>query len=127
MKTVLLSLLILVSASASAIAQKPKKVLVESQEETIEYATRELDLAMEGPEGELFLLGQKLGVKGHFTYDLTVKDKGNIGSVFAVGNEGGDIKSQNKIKDYLVLEFKFKTFKTPKGNRYKFRYIFKYD
>jgi len=125
MKAVLISLFVIVSVSA--FAQKPKKVLVESQADVVDYATKELDLSMEGPEGELFLLGQKLEIKGKYTYDLTVKDKGNVASVFAVGNEGGDIKSQNKIKDFLILEFKFKTFKTPKGNRYKFRYIFKYD
>ena len=31
--------------------------------------------------------------------DITIDDKGKVASVFVVGNEGGNIQMQNKVKD----------------------------
>ena len=118
-----LAILLFVLAAISSYAQK--KEFIEDKDSIIERATRELDSAMQGPEGELYLFGKEYGIKGSYTLDISIREKGDVSSVFAVGNENGTIESQNRLKDF-IMEFEF-NFKMPKGRYYKFRYIFNFD
>jgi hypothetical protein len=102
-----------------------KKVLIESKEEIIEQATKELTAAMQPPEGSLYLWKVENSIKGEYIIDITIREKGDIASVFMAGSEGADIKMQNMVKDKIRL-FEF-SFKMPKGKTYKFQYIFKFD
>jgi len=115
--------MLLIAVSATAFAQK--KMLIESKEEIIETATKELTLAMQPPEGSLYLFKQEYKITGEYIFDITIREKGEVASVFAAGNEGGSILQQNKVKD-KIRNFEF-GFKMPKGKTYKFQYIFKFD
>ena len=124
-----LIIILILGISVTAFPQekkKKKKELIENKEQVAARATVELDEAMNGPEGELYLLGQEYDINGEYTFDITIHEKGLISSVFVIGNNNGTISSQNRLKDYIKHEFKF-NFKVPKGNRYKFQYTFKFD
>jgi hypothetical protein len=102
-----------------------KKGLIEYQDDIIKEAKHELDSAMIGPEGALYIFYQKKNISGSYIMDLTIREKGEVATVFCVSNDGGNITSQNILKDYLQnLVFDFKM---PKGKRYKFQYEFKFD
>lgn len=102
-----------------------QKVLIEYQDDIIKQAKLELDSAMMAPEGILYLFSQKKNISGSYIMDLTIRERGEVATVFCVSNEGGNITSQNILKDYLQkLVF---SFKMPKGKRYKFTYEFKFD
>ena len=116
-------LLVLIFFTIATFAQK--KVLIESKEDIIEQATKELTEAMQPPEGSLYLWKVENSIKGEYIIDITIREKGDIASVFMAGSEGSDIKMQNLVKDRIRL-FEF-SFKMPKGKTYKFQYIFKFD
>jgi hypothetical protein len=118
--TVLLALSLL---AATTFAQK--KVLIESKDDIIEQATKELTEAMQPPEGSLYLWKVENNIQGEYIIDITIREKGDIASVFMAGSEGSDIKMQNMVKDRIRL-FEF-SFKMPTGKTYKFQYIFKFD
>jgi hypothetical protein len=121
MKTTLVLLLTLV-LEINIYAQKPE--IIESKEEVIQLATTELDQAMTPPEGELYKFGQKYKITGEYTLDITIRNKGEVVSVFISDKKNGNITSQNSLKD-KVMDFKF-SFKMPKNKDYKFSYIFKF-
>jgi hypothetical protein len=98
--------------------------LIESKEEIIKQATLELDKAMEAPEGALYKFGQEKKITGEYTLQLTIRDKGNVVSVFVADKKDWNIPSQNSLKDKL-LDFRF-SFKMPKNKDYKFTYVFKF-
>lgn len=76
-------------------------------------------LAAEKAQGKLAELALKLGLRGSFTFDLTVSDKGTTETVFPVESTIESIPDRNKLKDYLMsLHFDFKV---PKGKRFKTR------
>lgn len=116
-------ILVLFTLSLSTWAQK--KILIESKEEIIETATKELTQAMQPPEGSLYLFQQEFAIKGEYIFDITIREKGTVASVFVAGNEGGSIQQQNLVKD-KVKAFEF-SFKLPKGKTYKFQYIFDFN
>jgi len=103
-------------------AQKLK--LIESKEEIIREATMELNKAMETPEGTLYMFAQDKKITGEYTLQLTIRDKGNVVSVFVADKKDWNIPSQNNLKDKL-LDFRF-GFKMPKNKDYKFTYVFKF-
>lgn len=121
MKKTLFILFILISGITLK-AQKPE--LIESKEEVIKQATLELDQAMTPPEGALYKFGQKYHITGEYTLDITIRNKGQVVSVFVADKKDGNIPSQNSLKD-KVMDFKF-SFKMPKNKDYKFSYIFKF-
>jgi len=121
MKTTLIILLILVSGTVLK-AQKPE--LIESKDEVIKQATLELDQAMSSPEGSLYKFGQKYHITGEYTMDITIRNKGEVVSVFVADKKDGNIPSQNSLKDKL-LDFQF-SFKMQKNKDYKFDYTFKF-
>lgn len=117
-------LIILISIIITTTVYAQKKQLVESKEEVETLAAKEFDLAMTPPEGVLYLFGLEHNIKGEYSFKITLGDKGKVVSVFAKGNEGGDIPSQNKVKD-AVKDFKF-NFKLPKDKNFTLHYIFKF-
>ena len=117
------SLVFLMLIAIGSYAQK--NILIEEHEKVAAQATIELDEAMKGPEGELFLFKQESGITGVYDFDITLHEKGKVATVFVKGNEGGTIKLQNQLKDF-VKEMKF-NFKMPKGKDYKFSYTFNFN
>jgi len=118
-----LTIIILVVSTTFSLKAK-EHVLLESKAEIIAQAIKELDNAMKSPEGELYLIGQKFRIKGEYNFQLTIRDKGNVASVFVIDQKDGDIPSQNRLKD-AVFAFRL-SFKMPKNKDYKFNYIFKF-
>lgn len=103
-------------------AQKPE--LIELKEEVIKQAALELDQALTPPEGALYKFAQKNHITGEYTLDITIRDKGQVVSVFVADKKDGNIPSQNSLKD-KILDFQF-SFKMPKNKDYKFSYTFKF-
>jgi hypothetical protein len=120
MKTLLILLFVL--AGISSYAQK--KELIENKDSIVARAAAELDQAMQGPEGRIYLFAQEHGIKGSYTMDISIQEKGKVSSIFAVDHENGTIDFQNRLKDF-IMEYKF-NFKMPKGKYYKFRYTFNF-
>lgn len=121
MKAVLIILLFLTSGICLN-AQKPE--LLELKEEVIKQAISELDQAMSPPEGSLYKFSEKYKVSGEYTLQLTIRNKGQVVSVFVADKKDGNIPSQNSLKDKM-LDFQF-SFKMPKNKDYKFSYTFKF-
>jgi hypothetical protein len=116
-------LILLIMPGISSMAQK--SVLIEDKDLIIERANAELDTAMTPPEGSIYLYTLKHPIKGEYTYDISIWEKGTVTSIFAVGNNNGTIDSQNRLKDFLMT-YKF-NFKMPKGKSYKFRHTFVFN
>jgi len=121
MKVLFISLLVLTSVICLK-AQKPE--IIESKEEVIKQATLELDQALTPPEGALYKFVQKNNITGEYTLQITIRNKGQVVSVFVADKKDGNIPSQNALKDKL-LDFQF-SFKMPKNKDYKFNYTFKF-
>jgi hypothetical protein len=117
------NLLILICTILTVSAFSQKKVLIEDPEKVMAEAIAEIEEAMKAPEGEIYLFVQENNIKGSYDFDITLREKGEVASVFVRGNEGGTIKMQNSFKDF-IKELKF-NFKMPKGKSYKFNYVFK--
>lgn len=120
--TFLLLLAILLVIAVSLRAQKPE--LIELKEEVVKQATLELDNALSPPDGTLFKFVQKNKISGEYTMQLTIRNKGQVVSVFVADKKDGNIPSQNALKDKL-MDFQF-NFKMPKNKDYKFSYTFKF-
>jgi hypothetical protein len=121
MKKTLLMILILISGTVLK-AQKPE--LIESKEEVIKQATLELNQAMTPPDGVIYKFAQKYHITGEYTLDITIRNKGEVVSVFISDKKDWNIPSQNGLKD-KILDFQF-SFKMPKNKDYKFDYTFKF-
>lgn len=120
--TFLFLIVVLLLISVTLRAQKPE--LIELKEEVIKRANLELEKAMTSPEGELYKFGQKNKISGEYTLNLTLRNKGQVVSVFVADKKEGNIPSQNALKDKL-LDFQF-SFKMPKNKDYKLSYTFKF-
>jgi hypothetical protein len=103
-------------------AQKPE--MIESKAEVVKQATLELDQALTPPEGELYKFAQKYQLSGEYTLDITIRNKGEVISVFVADKKDCNIPSQNSLKD-KIMNFQF-GFKMPKNKDYKFSYTFKF-
>jgi hypothetical protein len=101
-----------------------KKPLLESQAEVEKHAIREFDIAMSAPEGSLYQFAQENNIKGIYNFKITLGDRGKVVSVFIISRKGGNISSQNKIKD-AVKAFDF-NFKLPKNKHYSMKYKFEF-
>lgn len=95
------------------------------QEPFVQLARSELNTAMTAAKGSLNVFGIESQIKGSFTFDLTIRGKGEMATVFVVGTEDGTIKMQNSLKDKLK-SFRF-SFKMPKGKSFKFQYTFQFS
>ena len=99
-----------------------KKELVEYRENVVEKAIAELDSVTAGPEGELYKEFAENGIRGHYVFDITIREKGAVATVFVVNDGENPIPQQNRLKDIIKL-YRF-SFKVPKGKSYKFQYTF---
>lgn len=99
-----------------------KKVLIEDKDLILERAKAELDSAMAGPEGSIYLWAQKNPIHGEYIFDISFWEKGTVTSIYVVGNNNGTIESQNRLRSWL-MDYQF-NFKMPKGKSYKLRYAF---
>lgn len=76
-------------------------------------------LTADKAHGELAELAAALGLRGSFTFDLTVGDKGEAETVFPVSGTIEDVEARNRLKDQLKsMRFGFKL---PKNKRFKVR------
>ena len=120
-----LFLFILIAASVTGMAQKKKRILIEAYDQVVTEAKKQLDEAMQAPEGELYVFKTENDISGKFTFDITIHEKGRVATVFVVENDAGSIQSQNMLKDFMK-DFRF-WFKMPKGKDYKFQYVFDFN
>jgi hypothetical protein len=118
-----LLLVFLIFLGFSSFSQK--KELLEDKDLIIERAKAELDTAMAGPEGPIYLWAQKNPIKGEYIFDISIWEKGTVTSIYVVGNNNGTIAEQNRLRSY-IMNFQF-NFKMPKGKSYKFRYAFNFN
>lgn len=102
------------------------KVLLDRLEDIEKAASNEFKLAMTPPEGSLYQFGQEFNIQGTYTFKISVGEKNKVTSVFVLEREGGEIKMQNRVKD-AVKDFKFDTFKVPKGKHYNIKYTFNFN
>jgi hypothetical protein len=76
-------------------------------------------LAADKANGKLAELAASLGLRGSFTFDLTVGAKGRAETVFPVESTIERVEDRNRLKDHLKsLSFGLKL---PKGTRVKVR------
>lgn len=123
-KSLVLICLLLFSAFIAG-AQSKKKPLMHSKENVITAATKELDQSLLPPEGALYVWATENNIQGKYYFDITVRGKGEVATVFCADREGGSIQDQNKLKD-AVKYYEF-NFKLPKGKSYKFKYTFDFN
>jgi hypothetical protein len=119
------ALLLILFAIPGLSSFSQKKELIEDKELIIQRATAELDTAMMAPEGSIYLWTLKNPIKGEYTFDISIWEKGTVTSIYAVGNNNGTLDAQNRLRA-LLMEFQF-NFKMPKGKSYKFRYTFTFN
>lgn len=117
----IISLGLLFSLSLFAFNAKGQKKFYENEEEVIEAAYLALENSIK--EGDFDKFIEKYEIKGSFTFDITIKGKGEVASLMAVDREG-EVMDQNRLKDYL-MGYRF-PFKMPKHKSYKFQYQFKF-
>ena len=98
-----------------------QKAFYETEAEVAQAAIEELNVLM---KDEKFLKKlSKEKIRGSYTFQITVREKGMIASMFFIEkSEDADISGQNFLNN-LVRNHKF-TFKVPKGKYYKFTYTF---
>ena len=114
------ALFFLVFAGVAAFAQK--KSLYE-YEEVVAEAKAELDSSMHVGDFKKFAV--RNNIKGEYIMDITIHEKGQVLTVFAVSNDTDNLKMQTGIKDFL-RQFTF-AIKMPKGKTYKFQYTFSFQ
>jgi hypothetical protein len=119
----LLLLVLLIMLGISSFSQK--KELIEDKDLIIERANAELDQAMAPPEGSIYLYSLKNPIKGEYTFDISIWEKGTVTSIFVVESKNGTIDAQNRFKSFL-MNYTF-NFKMPKGKSYKFRHTFVFN
>lgn len=122
MKTLLKTLGIIFIMATSFSVQAQKKPFYDDQEQVIEAAYKQLDYSMK--EGLLKEWKEARNPEGSYTMKLTIKHKGMVVTVFPMEREGGDIPTQNALKNY-IKEYRF-PFKMPKDKSYQFIYEFKF-
>jgi hypothetical protein len=118
MKTVLTLLTALLLCSNTS-AQK--KELLQDKETILARAAQVLDAEMRAG-GSLHAAVVKEDLIGRYVLQVSIRDKGDISSVFVVSAEGHDTRSQNRFKD--LVHFTELPFKMPKGRHYRLEHTF---
>jgi len=111
----------LISMSTSTL--NAQKKLISNKEEVIKMAISKIEQSMK--DGELLKYSQKHQITGRYTFEITIRNKGEVVSISVIKNENGNIQSQNMIKDF-IKEMKM-GFKMPKNKNYKFSYQFNFN
>lgn len=115
----LLTLLIAFLFCSHASAQK--KELIQDKETILARAAQVLDAEIRDG-GSLHAAVVKEGLIGRYVLQVSIRDKGDISSVFVVSAEGHDQRSQNRFKD--LVHFTELPFKMPKGRHYRIEHTF---
>ncbi len=113
-------IVLIMTTSFSVTAQK--KPFYDEQEQVIEAAYKQLDYSMK--EGLLKEWKEEKSPEGSYTMKLTIKHKGQVVTINPLEREGGDIPTQNALKNFMK-EYAF-PFKMPKDKSYQFIYEFKF-
>jgi hypothetical protein len=117
MKNSLLTLFFTLLLNALSFAQA-------GNEEYISMATSELDSSCQSGLINEYVL--ESGTKGAYTFEITIKGKGQIVSMnIKERSEHGTIAYQNSLKDFVMKKVKL-SFKIPKERYYKFEYTFSF-
>lgn len=119
-----LPLLILLSFVDSKYLTAQSTELVSAHDKLVSQAISQLNSAMLPPKGELYIFATENKISGSFTFDLTIRKKGEMATVYVVSSENASILMQNQLKDYLKA-FRF-DLTVPKGESRKFRHSFKF-
>lgn len=130
MKTTLkLIILAFLMSGFSQLAKAQKKPFYNTQEAVMEAAYKSLDERMENGSIKAWIedgLEKATGettLKGRFVYDITIRNKGEVASVFKVESDAS-VPVQNYVRNHMkALRFPFKM---PKNKSYKFQYEFKF-
>lgn len=118
MKNLYIAIFAITSINAFA-QQKP---LITDAELVKAQGISEIEFSLGNPEGELYRFITANQITGTYIFDITVRGKGLVATVFAVNSNENDVKKQNLLKD-KILSYKF-NFRMPKGKMYKFQYTF---
>ena len=126
-KTIQFMLMLFLTIGTYCSTWAQKKPFYNTQEEVIEAAYLTLDDWMssgalkESIEKGLEKATGYTTLEGNYIFDLTIRHKGEVASVFKVESDA-PVKMQNYVKNYMKeLQFPFKM---PKDKSYKFRYEF---
>ena len=125
MKKIYWLIVILIISSQLSHAQKKKMTVLHTKEEIVKVAVAELDQAMKAPDGELYLWAQKEEISGEYTFHISVREKGEVATVYCEDRQGGTIDEQKEFTDELK-DYKF-YLKMPKGKSVKFKYTFDFN
>lgn len=118
MKRLLLLALILMTLAGFS----QKYTTAETEGNYIEKAKAELNSALASPESKLYKAINESGIQGNYVFDISIRGKGLVSTVFVVNDGGQSIPMQNRLKD-IIKGYRF-SFKIPKGKTYKFQYTF---
>ncbi|KJS06709.1 MAG: hypothetical protein VR77_03675 [Flavobacteriales bacterium BRH_c54] len=119
-KLIAIVLLLMIGISKQSLAQK--NISLTNPDEITEAAVKYFEYSLK--EGELFKLAEKHQITGAYEFDVTIRERGEVASVFVVDREGGSLAFQNLVKD-AVMKMKL-GFKMQKGKRYKINYKFQF-
>lgn len=101
-----------------------KKELIIDKEVILARAAEAFDAALQ-PGAELHATVVEEELIGRYVLQVSIRDHGDVSSVFVVSAEGHDIRSQNRFKD-LVYKISL-PFKMPKGKQYRLEHAFDLD
>lgn len=119
-KLIAIVMLLMVGISKQSLAQKNTSLT--NPDEITAAAVKYFEYSLK--EGELFKLAEKHQITGAYEFDVTIRERGEVASVFVVDREGGSLAFQNLVKD-AVMKLKL-GFKMQKGKRYKVNYKFQF-
>jgi hypothetical protein len=115
----LMTLLVLLLLDSTTSAQK--KELLEDKETILARAAQVLDAEMR-TGGSLHAAVVKEDLIGRYVLQVSIRDKGDISSVFVLSAVDHDTRSQNRFKD--LVHFTELPFKMPKGRHYRLEQTF---
>lgn len=119
-KSIVIIALLMIGLNKQSFAQK--NISLSDPDEVTTAAVKYFEYSLK--EGELFKLAEKHQITGAYEFDVTIRERGEVASVFVVDREGGSLAFQNLVKDALM---KMKLgFKMQKGKRYKINYKFQF-
>ena len=119
-KSIVIIALLMMGLNKQSFAQK--NISLSDPDEITEAAVKYFEYSLK--EGELFKLAEKHQITGAYEFDVTIRERGEVASVFVVDREGGSLAFQNLVKD-AVMKMKL-GFKMQKGKRYKINYKFQF-
>jgi hypothetical protein len=105
-------------------ASGQKKPFYQIKDEIIGKAIAELDSVSSAPGSAFFKEISESNLSGTYVFDITLRERGEVATVFVVNEGANQIAMQNRLKD-IVKRYRF-GFRVPKGKSYKFQYTFNF-